>query len=61
MPTVRNRVDLPEPFKPSTPILARKNWDIILRINLFGTILRPTKHTVNVLRHIILTLEVHLL
>ena len=45
---MRSRVDLPEPFSPSTPILApgKKLSEMFLRISRFGGTTLPTRRMV---------------
>ena len=42
---MRSRVDLPEPFRPSTPILApgKNDREMFLRISRFGGTTLPTR------------------
>ncbi len=45
---MRSRLDLPEPFTPSTPILApgKKDSDISFRISRLGGTILPTRFIV---------------
>src|SRR5690606_22094637 len=45
---MRSRVDLPEPFRPRTPILApgKKDREMFLRICFFGGTILPTRSSV---------------